>query len=593
MTKQWFMKRAVGDETLVGKQFGIDPKLARLLLNRGLHSAAAFSEYLRADASCMHDPHELKDADVCCAFLLSAVREGKKIRIIGDYDVDGVTSTTIYLKMLRSLGADVDYVIPHRIYDGYGIRMYMIEEAAADGVDVLLTCDTGIAAYEETVRAKELGMTVLITDHHEVPFEEINGQKIYKLPPADAVVNPKQEDCPYPQKGICGAVVALKVCRILCEKTNRQLPDELIELAALATVCDVMDLTGENRALVKKGLSLMQNSSNLGLRTLISLTVNRTVTSYHLGFVIGPCFNASGRIETAKEAVELLMAENPAQAEALAVHLRDLNEERKQMTEQNLEDAMAQAEEYEDDRVLVLYLPECHESLAGIVAGRVKEQTNKPTFVLTNAAGEVDASLAIKGSGRSIEAYSMYDRLTEVSDLLTRFGGHPMAAGLSLPYEHVEEFRRRLNENSGLTEQDLVKRVAIDMELLPDEVTIPFVESLAILEPFGTGNRKPLFAARGMQIRRAAVLGQNQNVLRLTFQQPGGRMWHNAVLFGTEEIRAWQEECAAVFGPQAVWDTLAGKDAGIVMDLAYEPEIDSWGDRVKVQFVVREYRVRR
>ncbi|MBR1757284.1 MAG: DHH family phosphoesterase, partial [Lachnospiraceae bacterium] len=448
MTEQWFMKKAVGDETLVGKQFGIDPKIARLLLNRGFRTAAAFQEYLRADETCFHDPHSLKDADLCCAFLLSRIRSGKKIRIIGDYDVDGVTSTYIYLKMLSDLGADVDFVIPHRIYDGYGIRMHMIEDAHADGVEVILTCDTGISAYDETVRAKELGLTMLITDHHEVPFEEMNGQKVYKLPPADAIVNPKQEDCTYPQKGICGAVVALKVCMILCEKMHRQLPDELVELAALATVCDVMDLVGENRALVKRGLLMMQNSSNLGLRTLISLTVNRALSAYHLGFVIGPCFNASGRIETAVEAVKLLQAKDPAEAEALAIHLRDLNEERKQMTQANLEAAIQQAEEYEEDKVLVLYLPECHESLAGIVAGRVKEQTNKPTFVLTNAAGEVDASLAVKGSGRSIEAYSMYEKLTEVSDLLTRFGGHPMAAGSSLPYENVDAFRRALNERS-------------------------------------------------------------------------------------------------------------------------------------------------
>ncbi len=593
MVKQWTMKRAVGDAQIVGRQFGIDPKLARLLLNRGLHTAAAFEEYLRADDDCFHDPHALKDADLCCALLLQSISEGKRIRILGDYDVDGVTSTYIYLRMLRDLGAKADYVIPHRIQDGYGIRMHMIEDAFADGVEVLLTCDTGIAAYEEVQRAKELGMTVLITDHHDVPFAEEDGARVYRIPPADAVVNPKQADCGYPVKGICGAVVAYKICRILCEKTGRKLRQEFTELAALATVCDVMELVGENRALVKKGLELMQRSSNLGLRTLISLTVNRVLTSYHLGYIVGPCFNASGRIETAREAVELLLARTPAEAERLAVHLRDLNEERKQMTQENLEEAYRQAESYEEDKVLVIFLPKCHESLAGIVAGRVKEAWNKPTLVLTNAEGEADPSLAVKGSGRSIEAYPMFDRLNEVSYLLTRFGGHPMAAGLSLPAENVDELRERLNDRAQLTEADLVKKVPIDMELLPDETDVAFVESLSVLEPFGTGNRKPLFAARGMQIRRAAVLGQNRNVLRLTFQQPGGRMWHSGVIFGADEILRWQEEMAAAFGPQAVWDTLAGRDAGIVMDLAYEPEIDTWNEQVRVQFVVREYRVRR
>ena len=593
MVKQWTMKRAVGDAQLVGRQFGIDPKLARLLLNRGLHTAAAFREYLRADEGCFHDPHGLKDADLCCALLLESISAGKKIRILGDYDVDGVSSTYIYLRMIRDLGGDVDYVIPHRIQDGYGIRMHMIEDAFAEGVQVILTCDTGISAMEEIRRAKELGMTVLLTDHHDVPFSEENGTRVYQIPPADAVVNPKQEDCAYPQKGICGAMVAYKIAGILCERTGRRLPSELTELAALATVCDVMELVGENRALVRQGLALMQRSSNLGLRTLISLTVNRALTSYHLGFVVGPCFNASGRIETAREAVELLCAKTQEEAEQLAVHLRDLNEERKRMTEENLEEAYRQAESFEEDRVLVLYLPKCHESLAGIVAGRVKEAWNKPTLVLTNAEGEVDPSLAVKGSGRSIEPYPMYDRLVEVKDLLTRFGGHPMAAGLSLPVEHVDVLRERLNAQAKLTEEDLIKKIPIDMELMPDEADIAFVESLSVLEPFGTGNRKPLFAARGMRIRRAAVLGQNRNVLRLTFQQPGGRMWHTGVIFGSDEILRWQEEMAAAFGPEAVWDTLAGRDAGIVMDLAYEPDIDTWNDQVRVQFVVREYRVRR
>ncbi|WP_343208310.1 single-stranded-DNA-specific exonuclease RecJ [Anaerolentibacter hominis] len=591
--EQWFIKNRQMNFDAIGRQFGVSPVLARLVVNRGGVTQEAFDAYINGGKERFYNPCLLKDAEKLCRLLLAKIEVGSRVRIIGDYDVDGITATYIYFRMLKRLGADVDYRIPDRVQDGYGIHAGMIDEAAGDGVDTILTCDTGIAAIEETVYAAEKGIELLITDHHNLVYKEgDDGKKVYCLPGAAAVVDPKQEDCPYPFKGICGAAVAYKIACLCYEQKGISLEetDEFLDLAALATVCDVMELTDENRALVRVGLAGLQRTRNIGLRALIEETVGSAgrLTSYHLGFVIGPCINATGRLETADLGMELLLSDSLEEARKLACRLRDLNEERKELTRQGVEQAIAyiRKERMEEDPVLVVYLPDCHESLAGIIAGRIREAFHRPAIVLTRSRD------GLKGSGRSIPAYPMYDRLTGCRQYLTRFGGHPMAAGLSLAPENLDGFREALTRGADLAEEDFAERVSIDMSLPFEEVTQDLILSLQRLEPFGNGNPKPQFVLKNVSVRRASVLGANRGLLKLTLSDPEHNpyLFLDGVLFQESRINEWMNSMEEKFGREAVEAALAGKKNPIQMDIVYTPELHEYNGKFYIQLCISHYR---
>ena len=562
----------------LAKELGVSPVSVRIMRNRGMETKEAMERYLYGTLDGLYDGALMKNMGEAVNVLIKKLREEKRIRIIGDYDIDGVCASYLLLTGLRraerELGKGtgpagstrIDYEIPDRVRDGYGINEAIIRQAAADGVDTLVTCDNGIAAAKEISLAKELGMTVVVTDHHEVPVEE----ERQVLPPADVVVDPKQEGETYPFREICGAVVAYKLVEKLYEASGvpREEWRALLEFAAIATVGDVMRLQDENRILVKYGLKQMACTRNLGLRKLVEKTgLDITdLSAYHIGFVIGPCLNAGGRLQTAKAALRLFLSEDEAEAERLAEELKELNDIRKDMTKKGEDEAIAQVEEwYMGDKVLVVFLPDCHESLAGIIAGRVREHFHKPSIVLTRSGDMV------KGSGRSIEPYHMFRELTKVRELLPKFGGHPMAAGLSIKEEDVPEFRRRLNENAVLTEEDFIPRVWIDVPMPLEYVTEGLVEELKRLEPFGQGNEKPLFAQKGLMIRSLRVLGKNRNVVKLGLVTDTG-LSMDGLLFGDGD--AFQKE-------------LAGKDR---IDIVYYPDINEYNGNRTLQAVIRNYK---
>lgn len=567
-TTKWMLYAKKADFNGIGTHFHISPVIARIIRNRDVCGDENIEKYLRGTWKDLYSPHRLKDADLAAGLLLEKIRQGKRIRIVGDYDIDGVCSTYLLYKGLKRLGAAVDYEIPDRIKDGYGINIQIVEAAAEDNIDTILTCDNGISAIDQMKRARELGMTVIVTDHHDIA--KVGEEDV--LPEADAIVNPKQSADTYPWKEICGGMVAYKLIQILYEKAgiDREEWLAMIEFAAIATVGDVMKLQDENRILVKYGLKKMAQTKNLGLRRLAeknNLDLG-AITAYHIGFVIGPCLNAGGRLKTAKEALALLRAQSEEEAERLAEELKELNDTRKDMTEQGTEAAKLQVESwYQKDKVLVVFLPECHESLAGIIAGRLREYYQKPAIVLTR--GEE----AVKGSGRSIDEYHMFKKLTEVSDLLLKFGGHPLAAGLSLEEKNIDEFRRRLNENAGLTEEDFKAKVWIDVPMPVGYVTERLVRELSCLEPFGQGNEKPLFAEKSLCIRASRVLGRNRNVVKMTLEETDGHAIE-ALYFGDgtafEEERAGRRE----------------------IDVVYYPDINEYNGRKTLQAVIRRYKFR-
>lgn len=568
--ERWVVAAKRADFAAIGKEFGIDPVIARLIRNRDVQDRDEIRRYLYGKVDELASPHLMKDVDKAVEILRNKIKEKKRIRIIGDYDIDGVVSTFILIKGLKRAGALADTYIPDRVADGYGIHEHLIERAVNDGIDVIVTCDNGIAAYNEITMAKEKGMTVIITDHHEIPYKETEDGRELILPPADAIVNPKQPDCNYPEKRLCGAVVALKLVTALyeaCGIPEKELED-FLELGAIATVGDVMDLQGENRILVKEGLKRLSHTSNKGLRELICANglEDGPITAYHVGFVLGPCINASGRLDTAARSLKLLCAETEDEAAKLAGDLTALNQSRKALTEEGKEAAIRIVEETEigQDRVLVIYLPDCHESLAGIIAGRIREKYNKPVFVLTK--GET----MVKGSGRSIESYSMFEELVKCGDLMEQYGGHPMAAGLSIKEENVEEFRRRLNENCTLTEKDLAPKILIDVPMPVSYINKELVEEISLLEPFGKGNTKPIFAQKGLRVLSSRILGKNRSVAKLQLSDSTGCVVE-AVYFGeADEFVDRIKNCGSIA-------------------VTYYPEINRYQGRETLQIVIRNY----
>lgn len=554
----------------IGERFGIDQVTARIIRNRDVIGEKAIEKYLHGSRKDFYSPWLLKDMEKAVAILQEKIENRNRIRIIGDYDIDGVMSTYILLESLRGLGCDVDMMIPNRITDGYGINEHLIEQAWQEGRDTIITCDNGIAAVTQIRKAKDLGMTVIVTDHHEVPFEDLEGGRKEILPPADVIVNPKQKACSYPFAGLCGAVVAMKVMEALYEKMAPEvdLVDKMLPFAGIATIGDVMDLQDENRILVKEGLQRLHHTTNLGLQELIRVNnlEPENISPYHIGFILGPCLNASGRLDTAKRALQLLLADSREEAAVLAGDLKNLNESRKEMTAQGLEKAIEQVESTSmmEDTVLVVFLPECHESLAGIIAGRLRERYHKPSFVLTR--GEE----GVKGSGRSIESYSMYEKLCECKEYLTKFGGHPMAAGLSLEEENVERFRRKLNEQSGLTEEDLVEKVTIDVPMPIHYIRKDLVQELSLLEPFGKGNEKPLFAQKNLWVSQMRVFGKNRNVVKMRLTDENGYPM-DGVYFGNGDEFAEEGR---------------GKRK---ISIVYYPDINMYQGRESLQVIIRHY----
>lgn len=540
MSKKWVVSAKRADFDAIAAKFHISPYLARIIRNRDVIGDENVNLYLNGEPKDMHDPSLLKDIEIAKDIISDAVEAGVKIRIVGDYDIDGVCASHILHTGISYLGGNVDVRLPDRILDGYGINENIIREASADDIELIITCDNGIAAAKEVQLANDLGMSVIITDHHEVPFSEENGIKEYIIPNADAVIDPKQEECNYPFSGICGAMVAYKLISYMLKDyegaDEKELLEELFSFAAFATVGDVMELVDENRIAVKHGIEILKKTTNLGMKTLMEVTgVHKDVLSaYHIGFILGPCINASGRLDTARRALELFSCLDKGQATVISKELYDLNESRKNMTVSFANAAIKMAqEEYMDDKVLVIFLPSCHESIAGIVAGRIREKFYKPAIVLT-----LDAEGGVKGSGRSIESYNMFDELTKVKDIFTKFGGHKMAAGMSLSRDKVDELRRRLNDNCQLSDEDLVEKMVIDIPLPIGLVTEGFVKENDKLAPFGVANPKPLFAQKDVAIRQMQLIGKNKNVLKLILDGVNKDNNHinvEAVLFNNAE----------------------------------------------------------
>ena len=585
--ERWVLLRKGADFEAIGKKYQISPRLACLIRNRDVIGEEAVDRYLNGTISDLYDGMLMKDMDKAIDILKEKILEDKKIRVIGDYDIDGVNATYILLEGLERLGADVDSDIPDRISDGYGLNRHLVERAYEAGVDTLITCDNGIAAADEIAYGKEMGMTVIVTDHHEVPFDEYDGEKRYRIPPADAVMDPKQPDCLYPFKGLCGAAVAYKLMEALWESMGKDSADldDLIENVAIATIGDVMDLEDENRIFVKEGLQMLRRTKNPGLKALIECTGidKNSLNSYHIGFVLGPCINASGRLDTAKRALELLRAGTQKEADILAGDLKALNDSRKDMTEEAVKQAEEQVETttISKDKVLVVYLPDCHESLAGIVAGRIRENYYKPVFVLT------DTEEGVKGSGRSIDGYHMYEELNKCKELLTKFGGHRLAAGLSLPKENVGKFREMLNKNCTLTEEEMKEKVTIDMEMPFGCVTEGLVKELELLEPFGKGNTKPVFAARDVTLLGARILGKNRNVLKLQVQDVNGCRIEAMLFHHADDFLGKLEE---QYGKTEVEALLKGRGRQIRISMTYYPDINEYMGKKTPQIVVTHYR---
>ena len=584
--ENWVVLNKKADFHALAERFGINPVTARLIRNREVISEGEFEEYLAGDIRYLNDPHLLKDVDRLCEILKDKIAQKKTIQIIGDYDIDGVMATFILHEGIRRVGGDVTTRIPNRMLDGYGINEHLIEEANANSVDTIITCDNGIAAISEIAYAKSLGMTVLVTDHHEIPYEEVNGEKYYLQSEADAIVNPKQEGCRYPFKGLCGAAVAWKVVQVLYELYGIAIEEsyEFLEDVAFATVGDVMDLVKENRILVKEGIKRIRHTKNPGMKALIlqnHLDMDN-VSAYHFGFVLGPCINASGRLDTARISLQLFIEKDPQKASAIARELVELNVQRKDMTAEGVELAREFVErECKGDKVLVIYLPDTHESLAGIIAGRIREMYYKPVFVLTRAEE------GLKGSGRSIEEYSMYEELCKCKELFTKFGGHPMAAGLSLPEENLDVFREKINRECSLSEKDFTPKIKIDIPMPVGYPDKSLIKELQVLEPFGKGNAKPLFADKDLKLKRANIIGKNRNVLRLTLETPYGESIM-AVYFGN--VEEFLDYYRKKFGVNEVEAAISGKNNKILLQIVYYPEINMYNGMESIQMIIRNYR---
>ncbi|ACD53297.1 recombinase RecJ [Clostridium botulinum] len=588
MKERWFVKNIKADYKNISKKYGISELITRLMINRNIVEDDMIKNYINPNYSNFHDPYEMKDIEKAAKILKEKIELKEKIRIIGDYDVDGVISVYILYTALKKCGANVDYEIPDRIKDGYGINKKIILEAKNDEVDTLLTCDNGISAIEQIKYAKELGMTVIVTDHHDIPFvEDEKGDRIFISSEADSIINPKQIECGYKFDKICGAGVAFKLIEVLYEKMKISKEElyRLIEFVAIATVCDVVDLIDENRIFVKNGLKMINNTTNLGLKYLMKETKmdGKEISTYHLGFVIGPCINASGRLDSAKKGLKLLLSQDEEEALNLAKELVELNDERKSMTSEGVEKAIEiiEGSTMKDDKIFVIYIPQVHESLAGIIAGRIREKYNVPTIILTKAEE------GVKGSGRSIEEYNMFEELLTCKDLLNKFGGHPMAAGLSLNENNIDLLREGLNRNTKLTEEELIPKITIDLPLVLENINYDMINDLELLEPFGKGNSKPLFGAKNVNAVKAMVLGQNKNVLKIKLKTTSGRVI-DSIYFG--DIEEFEQYITKKYNYEELQKLYGGEFNSVNLDLVFYPSINEYNGNISIQIVIQNYR---
>ena len=608
---KWYVAAKKADFNGIGQRFSISPVLARVIRNRDIEGDEAIEKYLHGTIRDLYDPAFLKGSREAVLLLKDKIKGQMPVRVIGDYAADGICSSYILKRGLEACGAVVDTMIPHRMKDGYGLNEHLVDEAYADGIDTILTCDNGIAAYAQIEQAKKYGMTVIITDHHEIPYEEEplaepdpetgeTSRRRYKIPPADVVIDPKQPGDTYPFQEICGAVVAFKLMQLLFAEFGfdgistdltsgkRSLLDELLEFAAFATICDVMPLREENRILVRHGLELMKQTQNVGLHALMEVNQilpwqDGKLGAFHIGFVLGPCLNASGRLDSAQRAMELLDSKTREAAVAQAAFLKQLNDSRKEMTEEYVKIAVEMIESgpLKDDRVLVVFLPDCHESIAGIIAGRIRERYYRPTFVLTR--GEE----GVKGSARSIEGYHIYEEMTKCSSFFTKYGGHKMAAGLSMREEDVEPFRQKINEICTLTEDDLQEKIHIDVPMPVSYVSFRLVEELELLEPFGTGNSKPVFAQKDLKFVSVRALGKAGNVLRFTVEDSEQKRWEMMYFGGKDNFEAYAAE---KYGQTALDGLYSGKGSPLYFDVVYYPGVNTWQGNTKLQLVMQQYR---
>lgn len=588
--ERWYLRNVKVDLDHISNKGKISKLLVRILANRGIKDLRSIDSFINPTLDKLHNPRLMKDMEEGVKLVKDSIQKGEKIRIVGDYDQDGNSAILTLLKGIRRCKGRVDYVIPHRIRDGYGLNERIVREAKEDGVNLLITCDNGISALEPVKLAKNLGMKVIITDHHDVGFvEDEDGRKNYLLPEADAIINPKRQDCKYPFKNLSGAGVAFKFVQALYEEFNIDMDEsyELLEFVAMGTVCDVVELIDENRIIVTEGLKRINNTQNIGLKALIRATglEGKDINTYSLGFILGPCVNASGRLDSAEMAVELFLTEDENLASLYAEELYKLNEERKQMTEKGFEKAVDQIEQkgYDKEKVIVIYEPSIHESIAGIIAGRIKDRYYRPTILLTQSKDENK----IKGSGRSIEEYNMFEEISKVKDLLTSFGGHPMAAGLSLDKSNLEDFRNRLNGQTILTEKDLIPKIYIDIHLPLDYVSFNLVEELKLLEPFGKGNPKPLFGAKGIPVKRAFILGKNGNVLKLLLLTKSGRII-DGLYFG--DIEEFEDRLSKKYGMVELDRMYKGIDSEIKLDIVYTPSVNEYMGNKNLQVIIHNYR---
>ncbi|AGX44953.1 single-stranded-DNA-specific exonuclease RecJ [Clostridium saccharobutylicum] len=587
MAERWFIKNKKADYKYMAAKYGITELMSKLIVNRDIVDDEMIKSYINPSIDKLRNPREMKDIEKAVEILRNKIDSNKKIRIVGDYDVDGVMSVYILYTALKRCNANVDYEIPDRIKDGYGINKNIITEAKKDGVDTILTCDNGISAIEPIKYAKELGMTVIVTDHHDIPFIEKNENRIFIKSEADAIINPKQNECKYKFKQLCGAGVAFKLVEVLYDELSIDKKEcyDLIEFLAIATVCDVVDLIDENRIFVKKGLEKINNTTNLGLQELIieCEMQEKKLSVYHLGFIIGPCINASGRLDSAKKGLKLLLANEESEATALAKELVKLNEERKDMTMKGVEDAVEIVESNGmiNDKVFVIYIPHIHESLAGIIAGRIREKYNVPTLILTKSEN------GAKGSGRSIEECNMFEELVKCKDLLDNFGGHPMAAGFSLQEKNIDEFRRRLNENTILKDDDLLRKVTIDSVLPLDSIDYELIEDLERLEPFGKANSKPLFGEKNINVVKASILGKNRNVLKLKLKTTYGKII-DAIYFS--DIEEFEEIITEKYGREELQKLYDGVYNDVKLDIVFYPSINEYNGNISIQIVIQNYR---
>ncbi len=587
--EKWFIKNKGIDYRKIARDFKISEFLSKLLVNRNITDYSLIDSFIFPNLDRLHNPGLMKDLPKAADIIKDKIINKRKIRIVGDYDVDGVISIYLLYTGIKKCGGDVDYVIPSRVDDGYGINNEIVKEAKNHGIDTIITCDNGIAAIEQIKLAKELGLTVIVTDHHDLPFViEETGEKKYLYTEADAIINPKQLECKYPFKGLCGAAVVFKLIQklyLICGLPSETIYD-LLEYTAIATVCDVVDLVDENRIIVKKGLELLNKTENIGLKALIKETgiEDKDIGVYHLGFIIGPSINASGRLDSALKALELLLSKDLDHASSLAKELRELNEERKQMTKDGVEKIVniIEGSEIKNDKVLVIYEPEIHESIAGIIAGRIKEKYNKPTIVLTRGKE------GVKGSGRSIEGYNMFEELSECKDFLLKFGGHPMAAGLSLDDVNINKLREKLNKNTSLTDDDLISRIYIDMQLPLEYISFKLIDELRLLEPFGKGNNKPIFGEKNLKINRGVVLGVNRNVLKLVLENENSKTIEG-IFFG--DINSFENMIQIHYGKSELDKIYRGTFNNVKVDILYYPSINEYNGNTSLQVIIQNYRI--